>query len=296
MPIDTKGGVFYFYADKTTVRDMKFSKTNLRLQKGFTLIELLVVIAIIAILASMILPALSRAKTKAQGVKCLNNSKQIALACRLYSDDNEDEVVDSYVWIRGSVDFSTGNRNNWDLDTLRNGMVHPYLKQVEVYRCPGDFTTVRNNRGETVNRIRSISMSQAFINPSIHPGRQPDWLNQGGRPGQLFAWFYKMNQVKFPARVFMTLDEHADSINDAAFAVNCVQTGIRARIIDYPAGYHNLACGFSFADGHAELRRWRDGRTTPKATFRNRMALNIASPNNPDVKWMQDNTSYLSGN
>lgn len=271
------------------------NKNNSSSRKGFTLIELLVVIAIIAILASMILPALAKSKTKAQGIKCMNNSKQIALACQLYADDAEDNVVDSYRWIRGSVDFNSGNRNNWDRNTLTTGMIAKYLPGVDVYRCPADFTMVRNNRGELVNRVRSYSMSQTFINWDLQPGREPDWLNRGApRQGNYYAFFTKSSSIKFPSRVFVTLDEHADSINDAAFAVDATLKGIRAKIIDYPAGYHNFAAGFGFADGHAELKRWRDGRTVPKVTFRNKMALNVGSPNNLDVKWMQDNVSYLT--
>src|SRR5262245_34987661 len=144
-------------------------------RKGFTLIELLVVIAIIAILASMLLPALAKAKTKAQGIGCMNNTRQLMLGWRMYAEDNNDKIPfayadkgtpnDRFVWVRGILDWNGGNRSNWDPEEdLRRSPLAPYLgNSFGIFKCPADRSTVKPtsgpNRGQSVPRVRSVSMN-----------------------------------------------------------------------------------------------------------------------------------------
>ena len=136
-------------------------------------------------------------------------------------------------------------------------------------------------------------MSQSF-------GRNP---SQGGGAGQWLPYStfrsYMIESemsVPGPSQLFVFLDEHPDSINDAAFAVKCDARDGGARIIDFPASFHNGACGFAFADGHAEIKKWQDNRTKAPVSYGKRgLSLNVASPNNPDVAWMQDRASARKG-
>ncbi|NLH72749.1 MAG: type II secretion system protein [Verrucomicrobia bacterium] len=257
---------------------------------AFTLIELLVVIAIIAILAGMLLPALSKAKTKAQGIMCMNNGRQMSMAWRLYVDDNQEKLPASYApgqpieWVHGSLDFDGGNRSNWDTRDITNSILWPYCGQsAGIWKCPADKSTVKY-QGKVYPRVRSISMNAWFNSTDV----------EGFGPG--FRVYYRMSDLvdPGPTMTWLFMDEREDSINDGEMVVG--MTGYpnqpnQWRIVDYPASYHNRACGLSFADGHSEIKKWTDQRTMPALRPGQQLQLNISSPNNLDMLWLMDRST-----
>lgn len=283
----------------------RLSDRDRRRPSGFTLIELLVVIAIIAILASLLLPTLGKAKLKAFGVTCMNNHRQLALAWRMYSDDNQEKLTyaseDPWnpstfeaAWITGTLDYNPAKQANWDPSlTIGKSPLWPYCgKSYGIWKCPADTSAVTVN-GESKPRVRSMSMN-VFMGG--WGGTYGNWDLVMGRVWSDYKIYLKQSDLANggPANLFVFLDMRQDSIDMGNFATKMAgwpdQPGSYG-FFDLPGFMHHLACGFSFADGHSEIRRWRDSRTAPPLNSAGGVYDQYSSPNNVDIGWLQDHTT-----
>jgi prepilin-type N-terminal cleavage/methylation domain-containing protein/prepilin-type processing-associated H-X9-DG protein len=268
--------------------------------RGFTLIELLIVIAIIAILAALLLPALVRAREEGRGTVSLNNLRQLTLAMHVYAGDHDDllpynmggpetlktiETGEYLNWVNNVMTWNLDPENtNTMLVTI--GGLGPYVSgTAKVFKCPSDNTlsTVQRKAGWTA-RTRSYSMNAMLGNA----GEFMEGGSNKNNPG--YKQFLRLADVTDPSRIFAFVEEHPDSIYDGYF----LNKFHDYRWNDLPASFHNGKACFTFADGHVEAHRWRNGATMPPPQPDSAgLPITLLPGERADFYWVLSRTSEL---
>jgi prepilin-type N-terminal cleavage/methylation domain-containing protein/prepilin-type processing-associated H-X9-DG protein len=266
--------------------------------RGFTLVELLVVVAVIAVLAALLLPTLSNAKGQAISALCLNNQRQLTLACLLYANESADAlpynlgIDDIKRWVsKGRYENWTSSIMSWELDPdntntvlLTRGGIGPYTgNSARIYRCPSDHAVSDLQvRAGWSGRVRSYSMN-AMVGDA---GRYTRGGTNVNNPG--YQQFFRLSQIPQPSDIFVFIEEHPDSIDDGYFLNNSESL----EWTDLPASYHRGRANLSFADGHMEAHRWRYAATRPPPRpDAARLPFRVSNAEKADFLWLMERTS-----
>ena len=274
------------------MRDNQTTASRTGARKAFTLIELLVVIGIIAILAAMLLPALSKSREKARRVQCISNQRQLILSWSIYYENNADVLVLNGIGdpIHGTPVWANGGRHTTadhftNLDRLKDGAYTAFArdhKTAAIYKCPSD-ASVLTVSGKTFPKVRSYSMN-VYLGTAIGPNLSTLEQTTG------YHVFAKMSALQRagPEKIFVFQDVQPDNLCLSAFTVR--MPGDTEGFYHFPSAQHNRSGVLTFADGHAETRRWTDPRTMPKVTGA-LLGHWGTSPNNPDLAWLRQRTT-----
>ncbi|MCS7089145.1 MAG: prepilin-type N-terminal cleavage/methylation domain-containing protein [Limisphaera sp.] len=254
---------------------------------AFTLTELLVVLGIVTILAGLLLPALSRARAQARDLACQNHMRQLQICWYLYAGDHGDILPPNnsvYSLTTGNplalgASWCPGNaRLDVEPSNILNGLLYPYNRSTEIYRCPADRSKVETPEGHPLPfpRTRSYNMSQSVNG----------WPEFDPRLAEIIPSYKKLSQIQSPppARLMVFLDVHEDAILDSLFGIPTQQVfGDRREWWDIPADRHRQGCNLSFADGHVEHWRWR----VPKVVRARWVAQPVPEAELPDYRRVQ---------